>query len=371
MSANLDKIVDVEVQVSNPAYISSSFNLGLIIGKSKAITEQKVKVYHSDTYDTQMVSDGFTTESTEYKAAKAYFSQNPRTASVAIGVIDTTGGETPSKAFEAIRKKNMDFYSFCFCDDVTDDEIVNVAKAVEATNIPTQFYFATKDAKCLQLDQTNVLKTLMDSNYTRTFGFYTNDANCVPSVVGLVSGLNTLEVNSAYTVSYKSLVGVIPENLNNDQIAALSSYNGNVYAVFGNTYNFIYRGVSSNGFHVDEVYMIDVSTFLIQQRTIVGLISRKKIPQTEEGVKLISSFISNACDKLAEIGLITGGIWKGDPVLNLNTGDAISGGYYIQSGTVADQSQEDRKKRISPPIYVALLSSGALEHIVVRVFVNR
>lgn len=371
MSANLDKIVDVEVQVSNPSFISSSFNLGLIIGKSKAITAQKVKVYSSDTYDTQMVTDGFTTDSTEYKAVKSYFAQNPRTANVAVGAIDVAASETPSKAFEAIRKKNTNFYSFCFCDEVTDDEIVNVANAVEASSIPSQFFFATKDAKCLQLDQTNVLKTLMDGNYTRTFGFYTNDANCVPSVVGLVSGLNTLEVNSAYTVAYKQLVGVIPENLNDDQIAALDSYNGNVYSVFGNTYNFIYKGISSNGFHVDEVYMIDVSTFLIQQRTIAGLISRKKVPQTEEGVKLISSFISSACDKLADIGLISGGIWKGDPVLALNAGDAVSGGYYIQSGTVADQSAEDRKKRVSPPIYVALLSSGALEHIVIRVFVNR
>ena len=73
MSASLNNIVSISVEVSNPFAITSDFNLGLIIGKSTAILAKRVKVYNVENYRTQMTSDGFTTDSNEYKAAPLYF----------------------------------------------------------------------------------------------------------------------------------------------------------------------------------------------------------------------------------------------------------------------------------------------------------
>ena len=53
------------------------------------------------------------------------------------------------------------------------------------------------------------------------------------------------------------------------------------------------------------------------------------------------------------------------------TGDAIENGYLVQSDSIANQSAQDRNNRVSPPIYVALLSTGSIEHVVVSVYVNR
>ena len=50
MSASLNNIVSVSVEVSNPSVISSDFNLGLIIGKSAAIKSQRVKVYTAENF---------------------------------------------------------------------------------------------------------------------------------------------------------------------------------------------------------------------------------------------------------------------------------------------------------------------------------
>ena len=62
MSVSLNVIVDVNVEVSNPTTISSDFNLGLVIGNSTVLTAQnRVRLYSRDTFQTQMVSDGFTT----------------------------------------------------------------------------------------------------------------------------------------------------------------------------------------------------------------------------------------------------------------------------------------------------------------------
>lgn len=372
MSASLNNIVSVSVEVSNPSVISSDFNLGLIIGKSAAIKNQRVKVYTAENFKTQMVADGFTTDSNEYKAAVLYFAQTPKSASIAVGAWDATGSETPADAFTACRAKNENFYNFCFVDTLTDEQISAVAALVEASTIPTAFWFTTSDKKCIAASSSNILKTLQGSKYTRTFGIYSSSEPLIAAAaVGMVSGLNSLTVNSAYTAAYKTLAGVSPENLSNEELDALTSYNGNVYTEFGNTYKLTYPMVSSGDYHVDDLLLIDVAKFLIQQKTVAGLVSMRKIKQTEEGVGTLVSFINGACDQLANIGMIAGGIWKGDPVVDLNTGDAIENGYLVQAGTVADQSAQDRANRVSPPIYVALLSSGAIEHVVIAVYMNR
>lgn len=372
MGASLNKIVDVSVQVSNPSTISSDFNLGLIIGKSTAILTDKVKVYTNENYATQMVTDGFSTTDAEYLAATAYFAQSPKSSQVAIGALDTANSETAADCITAIRAANDRFYSVCFAYELTDAEISAVAAAVEAFSAPTLFFYQTDSEDCIKSGAGGVLKTLQSAKYTRSFGFYaTADSNTAAAVVGLVSGLNSMEVNSAYTVAYKTLAGVTAEDLTDEQLTNLTSYNGNAYTTFGNRYSFVYPGISAGDYHVDEMYAIDASTYLIQQNVISGLVASRKIPQTEDGMSMLISFINSACSTLANVGMIAGGIWKGDAVGKLATGDAIAGGYYVESGSIAAQSAADRAARKSPPIYVALLMSGAIEHVVIRVFVNR
>ena len=49
----------------------------------------------------------------------------------------------------------------------------------------------------------------------------------------------------------------------------------------------------------------------------------------------------------------------------------VPDGFYIQYGSIADQTAAEKASRISPPIYVALLSSGAIEHVLIDVYVER
>lgn len=58
-------------------------------------------------------------------------------------------------------------------------------------------------------------------------------------------------------------------------------------------------------------------------------------------------------------------------MMNLNTGDAVTGGYYIEAESLVSQSDEDRIARVTPPIYVALKGAGAIESIVIRVTINQ
>ncbi len=370
MSISLNNIVNIDVEVSNPSVISSDFNLGLIIGNSTVLKQDnRIKIYSYNTYKTAMVADGFTTDSMEYKAATAYFSQNPTAQRVAIGV--KLADETELQAVTKSRAVNENWYVMSFAYAVADTNIDAIAAAVEAFDTPTIFIHQTSDAKCLQASTTNICKTLQDKGYSRTAVFYSTQANFSNAVAGLVCGMNSMENNSAYTLAYKSVVGFTAESLDDIQYDNLMSYNGNAYAEFGRRYTFIFQGVMANGSHLDEVYLLDAAKFLLQQNVISGLVGQRVIPQTNSGVSKLISFCTDACERMLAIGIIAPGIWGGENVLNLSTGDAIPGGYYIQAGSLSEQSASDRAARKSPPIYVCLKGAGAIEFVVIKVYVNQ
>ena len=376
MAASLSNIVSVSVEVSNPSLISSDFNLGLIIGNSGRLTSSnRLVVYSKDTYTTAMITDGFLSTDPEYLAAVEYFSQSPTPATLAVADIFT---DTPNAAVVALRSLNTKWYNFCFAvknpsTTLTSSVISSVAMAVEGFSIPTIFHFSTQEANCLVSGTTNILATLQTAKYTRTFGWFDSSTSqlTVPGIVGVVSGLNSMNANSAYTLAYKSVIGATVQDLTDSQLAILTSYNGNAYVKFGSSYQFTYPAISSGGYHADELYLIDSASYLIQQEAVAGLTSSRVIPQTDDGIAQLVTFISSACNTLFAMGIISSGIWNADPVASLNTGDAIENGYYIEAGKIADQSASDRLARKSPVIYVALKASGAVEHVVISVLVNR
>lgn len=370
MSSSLNKIVDVTVKVSSPATISSDFNLGLIIdNRDDSPAAGKVNIYTYANYQVQMVADGFATTDDAYKKAVIYFSQSEKSSQLAVA--GTNASETAANAFTRIRNLNDKFYCFCFADTVEDANVAAVAALVESSSIPTIYFVGSTDEKLIQASTTNLAKTIQTAAYTRTFVFYSLDENIDAGMVGLISGLNSLKVNSAYTAAYKTLVGITPSNLSDSELNTLVGYNGNAFTQFGNTYNFTYPCISGGGYHVDELFLIDAAASLVQQEVVAGLVATKKVPQTESGVDMLVAFASRACNTLENIGLIGGGIWNGEQVLNLNTGDAIENGYYIEAETIASQSAANRASRISPPIYIALLATGAIEHVVINVVVER
>lgn len=375
-SVSLDKIVDLTVELSNPTFISSNFSLGLIIGNSNVLTAQnRVKVYAAETFKQQMVADGFTTDSPEYLAAVAYFSQSPTPDTLAVGVRLAADGdaaaETAVQAFNACRAVNEEFYGFAFTASLEKADILAIAAEIQSDNSHVVFFCQTSDNNCLQPGTENVMASLQESQYDRVCCMYaTQNYECI-GVLGLFSGMNSLEPNSAYTMTYKTLIGFNPEQVGTSGATALEGYNGNTFCKFGGRYNFLYPMVVSSGLHLDEVFTVDASHFLIQQNVVAGMVSRRKVPQLDSGMGEIGSFITNGCEVLANAGFIATGIWNGPKIMDLNTGDAIIGGYLIQYGSLADQSAADRAKRITPPIYVCLKLSGAIEHVMIRVFVNK
>lgn len=370
MSIPVSQIVDVTVELSNPSLVASDFSTGLIIGNSTKLNAQKrVAFYSFESWESEMTSDGFASSDPEYSAVAAYFSQNPTAARVAVGV-KLSSDSTDAEAVTACRDFSSDWFGFCFCYDV-EDSIAAVAAAVEAFSIPTVFFFQDDDSNALVSGSGGIFKTLMEANYNRTVGFYSTQTNFICGVLGLFSGLNSTDAGSAYTMAFKTVVGFTAENITQAQMNALKSFNGNVMANYSNRYQFIYPGISASGYHIDELYFLALAEFLIQNNVIAGMVESIKIPQTEQGLNEIITYISNACSTLLSIGFIGSGIWTGKSILNLKPGDAITNGYLIQADSIDAQDSADRQNRVAPTIYVALKATGAIEHVVIRAYVNR
>lgn len=362
----LNDIVNITVSASAQSTALAGFNVGLIVGKATAISAAvRTKEYTSVE---SMVDDGFTSSDPEYVAASLYFSQSPRPNKVVIGRWDGTGSETAVAAVTACRAKNTNWYGFTVC-GVTKTEIQNIAAYAETATIKSRYFYTTADADAKAGTAGNVFTVLKGLGY-KALGVYSTTTDAAAAVLGYAMGANTRLANSAYTLAYKSLVGVTADALTDAEVTTIKSNNGNVYVNRGNTYNLFENGVVADGTFFDEVINTDMLVNDIQLGIIDLLTSVTKVPQTEDGVSQIVTSITDACESSVDRGFLAPGVWNAASFRSVNTGDMLSRGYLILSDSINDQNAADRANRIAPNIYVLCKLAGAIQHVNVQIIVN-
>lgn len=282
----------------------------------------------------------------------------------------TAVGESPLSAVIACRLANSDWYAVATTSQNKAD-ILAVAKYIESCTPHSAQFATTADTDVLNNVAGNVLESLKALLYGRTLCMYSTATNTVASIMGYAMGANNGTRNSAYTLAYKTMPGVVTENLTNTQVINIKASNGNVYISRGGQYNVFEQGHMSNGTSFDELIGLDKLANDIQLSIMDVLYQSPKVPQTEDGVTRLISAINEPCRQAVMVGFIAPGVWKGQPILNLSTGDVLSEGYLVQSESIASQTQADRDARKAPYIYVAVKLAGAIEFVVIRVDVNR
>lgn len=379
---NLKAIVKVDVNLALKAAVRKSFNLGLIIGTSAIISvAQRVKIYASAA---DLLSDGFLSTSDEYKAAVLYFSQHPEPDKLAVGI--KAAGESWVEAFTACRAANSEWYMFVPL-GISDDEAVTLAASVEAADPDTMMLYTTHTDDVLQetYDEStppvrvqDVFMRMKALLYRKSWGAYCDDSTeSAAAWMGVACGLNSGTNNSAFTMAYKSAVGVATDALSEAQVQYVAGSrssvgnNGNVYVTRAEEYNLLQQGYMADGSSLDEVLNLDMLKNDIRLNVMDLLARNRKIPQTEGGMTLIENVINAACDKHVNTGFIAPGVWKGLRCLDLEYGDYLPSGYLVQHELIDTQAQADRERRIAPPFYVCVKLAGAVEFVTIEVNVNR
>ena len=383
----LDDIVKVIINLSPKAAVRKGFNVALIIGDSNVIPLEKRVVLFSELEE--MAEAGFTEDMPEYQAAQLYFSSDKKPSRLAVGrrykaveqIEDTEeineveeGNETETivQALQACRAKNTDWYAVSYC-GATKQEILDIAAYIETAYPSSVQFFTTSDVDTIEAEEGNVFEILKQKSYRRSIGQYSQTPYAAVAIMGYAMGANTATINSAYTLKFKTEVGVIPDDLTNQQVANLVKNNGNYYVSRGSddAYNMFENGVMSDGTWFDEILNLDMLANNMQMSIMDLLKSRPKIPQTEAGVLSIKLAIKSDLDKAVRIGFIAPGVWNGPDILELSQGDTMPEGYMILSEPISEQSQADRDARIAPPIYTPLKLAGAVHSVVLQIDVNR
>lgn len=362
---NIDPIVDVEVSLSAISTARIGFNLGLIIGPSAVIdAEERVRVFAGID---EMTEAGFTDEMPEYKAALLYFGQSPTPSRLAVGCI--AEDETKLEAAQAARAKNSEWYGMCVL-GAEKAEIQSIAAWANTQKVT--FFFNTNDADVLTNAEDDIFSILKALGFKNTIGMYSADSYAAVSLMGYAMGANDGTENSAYTLAYKTLPGVMPDDLTQAQVDAVKGKNGNVYVTRNGTYNLFEQGVMSNGTPYDEVIGVDQLSYDIQIACMDILANtRSKVPHTDSGMLMFVSAINAELGNAVTRGFIAPGEWNGPKVLNLEPGDMLQTGYTVQFQPVAEQSRSDRAARKAPPIYICVKLAGAIEYVIIRINIDR
>lgn len=374
----LEPVVNILVNLSARSAVRKQFNLALLMGDIGTVDfgSARIKTYSGTT---EMLSDGFTVTDRLYKAAALLFGQGKKPTKVAIGKAEKTSGkniEDPVKTLQACREENGEWYVGVYCGDMTDEQILACAEYTESVKPATIFAYTTKDPKIVSADDGGIFKKVKAKNYRRTFGQYsTKHTDAVAAIIGWAMGAMTGTIGSAYTLAYKTEVGVETENassaFSSQKVDVIKGNNGNVFINRGSYYDIFEEGTMADGTWFDELIFLDKFQNDMQLRLMDLLYQNNKIAQTESGMTRLKNEVKVVCDDMNRVGFIDSGVWKASSILNLNYGDTLPNGYLIQSEPIDEQSQADRDARKAPPIYVSLKLAGAIHHVTVQVDVNR
>jgi hypothetical protein len=121
------------------------------------------------------------------------------------------------------------------------------------------------------------------------------------------------------------------------------------------------QGVMADGTFSDEVTnlawlsgQVGAEYFGVLASTIT------KVGQTEEGVTKLKKAISRALKKGINAGIGAPGVWNGDGVGEVATGDFLQDGYYVYFQPLTEQSPSDRAARLAPPCTILFCGAGAI-----------
>lgn len=369
----IDDIVNVVISTAGAATPREGFNVGLIIGSSNHIsTSDRCKVY---TDLPGMVADSFATTDPEYKAAEKYFAQTPPPQKVIIGRRDATlsdnvPAETWVEAITACKQKNGSWYGLYVADatGLSTADISAIAAYVET--IVAAFFFEDGTAADITSATTDVFSVLKGLGYKRTFGLYSGTKYAGAAAMGFAMGANDGTAGSAYTMAYKTLTGVTADDLTPAEVGYLQSKNANYYVMRG-SYTMLEQGKTMSGDWFDDVIGLDQLSSDIQLACMDVLTrTRTKVPYTDAGTMQFILACNEACESALSRGFLAPGIWEGNTVLDLETGDTLESGFLCQAEPVADQPASRRSQRICPPIYVSVRMAGAIHSATIKVNVE-
>lgn len=181
--------------------------------------------------------------------------------------------------------------------------------------------------------------------------------------VGRAFSTNFNASNSSQTMNLKTLIGIEADNTVSETLYNACKTKGvDVYIKYNNGLS---KTLSTGGnSFFDVVYENMALKFEIEANAFNALATTNtKLPQTEAGMSVLKSSVTQAFLKFKTAGVIGAGQWNssdtfGDPETFRN--NISQTGYYVYSQPIKNQLQSEREQRIAPVVQGACKRTGAI-----------
>lgn len=358
----ISDVVNTSFFFSVQAQQNKGFGRLLVLGDSATATRPLLtpKLYDNETWDSQLLADGYLVTDEEYIAVQTWFSQSPKPNDCLVALTATTPTVTDVIACENLDDTWYFLSVACQALQLTTAEITPIADWIEAK----VKIFGYTDMDVANIDTPyvgpTVLGDLLDL-YRRTFVMFDdNDAYAHVSLMARFATINYLSPNSAITGKFKRLPTISPMNISLAQANSVRGNKGNYYAYYADS-PMVAEGTMTDGTWIDVVHSSDWLQNRMQTEMFNILYkTTTKIPQTDAGVERLVNGVRRIAELAVVAGILTPRKWRGDDIGTLRNGDFLATGYSIQVGKVDDMTQADYDARYAPTITFCGNLSGAI-----------
>lgn len=270
---------------------------------------------------------------------------NPFSVSVGtnLSVALTTASVGVTEDIQAVEDEQPDWYCLLLTSN-DEDDIKNAAASIEARR---KIFIARSDAAAVITNSTTDLASQLEAlNYDRTALIWCEDEESFPDAAW--AGRVLPDDPGSETWMFKTLVGIVADQLTSGEAGFAHAKNANTYEPIGGV-DITRNGTMASGEFIDVTRFLDWVVARIQEAVYSRLVNLEKIPYTDAGVAIIESEIR----KILETGERVGGI-RPDPKYNVTV------------PKVADVAIADRAARLLPDVNFDFQLAGAVHKVEVN-----
>lgn len=254
------------------------------------------------------------------------------------------------------------------------DAMLDAAAVVQAMNKIVWFVQRTQ----ADIESGGSLDLLRTGGFDQSRGLYYGTGDPIDALVFMASyagralSTNFSGSNTTQNMHLKDMIGVQPDLTVSQTILNLAQAAGaDCYPSLQGVPKIFASGANK---FFDQVYNLLWFIGALQVAGFNALAQTStKVPQTEEGVDVLTGAYRKVCESAKTNQYVAPGTWN-NPTTFGNQDDFFRNiserGYYIYNAPVALQNQTDREARKAPLIQIAIKEAGAIDSSDVIVYVN-
>ena len=365
---SVNSIARVLVNVVGSSVNPAVFDTGLLLIKDVSYTDAKrlATVGSAAEATSQLTTWGFTSSTEAYKAAVKYFGASPSPSRLLLSCYPTS--QTLPQAINSVLDITDSFYGIVCGQTEVDSRLIDLAVALGALDTPKMLFVPFIGTPSAVVTAGSLLSELHGALAKRAVPFYCSAVSDAAALMGTAMGLELAHKASAFNLCYKPIAGLTPSNLTETEVTNIKTLGGNVYITRGYSHKLIEQGTVASGARYDEILYIDEISADLQNAAITLLADNPdKMPQTDDSTAMFINRFSSILMEYADRQIIHSGIWRGNNIGPLVTGDMVENGFTIWAPSYDEQSDEDRAAHKAVPISIGLVLAGSIESIVINI----